>query len=81
MIDLDDIIQLSERLAKARQRVTSQSTRIHQQPQELLAAFNKIGDLIIREQMVILMEIISERVELLAKQRPGVSDDTGGLVH
>ena len=40
---------------------------MEKQPQELLAAFGRINDICVREQLLILIEIISERPGLIAQ--------------
>ncbi len=68
MFDRSDLEKWSKRLDEAERKVASQSSRVHQQPQELLAAFEKISNPVLREQLIILIEIISERPELLPAQ-------------
>jgi hypothetical protein len=77
MFDQSDLEKWSKRLNDA-ERLDGFISRLSQQPQELLAAFNKISDPVLREQIVILMEIISERPDLLPKHYASLS---GALLH
>jgi hypothetical protein len=65
MIDRRDLEKWAKRLTEAERKVATHASRVHQQPQDLLAAFNKISNPVLREQLVILIEIVAERPELL----------------
>ena len=63
MMDGDRMRELRQRLQNARRQGRAAQT------QALLSAFAKIDDAVFREQMVILLEIIGSKPELVARAK------------